>query len=153
MDNLERIPQTVRNMILDAKDEGERVDILGRVNWLEGRLKEERRLAVTEIDPGTEGKIYRMEQGRVGTRTYNSTSLFAKFADRWGVSILQAIGHLMSQDVIRIEWRWTNFKKIARDLGIDYTLVQREITDGDIADVGETWKDGYPSFKAINKEA
>ena len=149
---LNELPNKVRWAIIDAANEADRVDILGTLKSAESRVASERQLAMTEIEKGTKGEIFVVEQGRVGVRSFNSMSLLAKFADRMGVSLLQAIGSLRDQGVLEIKWKWTPFKEAAREYGVEYSTIQREVTDGDEFDVGEIWKNGYPSFKAINKE-
>lgn len=153
LNGMRQWPHEARRLILDAPDEGARVDILGTMREVEKGLAEERRLAMTEIETGTTGDEFTVTQGFINERSYNSTSLLQQFADAYGQSLLATIGTLKRLGVLELKWNWTPLKNEAASAGVSYSTVQHEVIDGEDFDIGVNRKPGYPSFKRIDKEA
>lgn len=150
---LKALPNQVREMILGAT-ESERIDVLGEVREVEKALASERKLAMSEIEKDSEGTEWYVDQGRVCKRSYNDSALLVAIADAKGLGPLAAIGYLLQEGIITLNWKWKpkkglGLKRLIEDLGITVKTVQREIISGDDADIGENWVDGYASTKLI----
>ena len=148
---LKALPKMARELVLNSSED-EIVDVVAEIRETEKGLADERKLAMTEIEGGARGREWYVAQSRQAKRSYNDMSLLTKIADAMDMSLLQSIGWLLNNGIITIGWKWTPLKELVRELGVEITTAQREITAGDPADVGEVWKDSYPSFKRIEKE-
>lgn len=153
------IPSQVREAHRDAvkltkeaialADEATLVDLAGLIRGTEAQFARQRKLAVSELPAKIEGGEWRIETGRIAKRSYNTTGLLAKFADQLGLPMMATIGHLLNTGVIKIEWQWTKLKEEMQMHEIPLLEVSRTINDGDEADVGSVWVEGYPRYEHI----
>jgi len=143
-------PAAAKRALLDAQSEADLVDLLGVLHGNRQRVWDLIKSGSNELEPGTSGHRYVMEQGQVAKRSYNDSALLRKFQDAFGDSLLNTIQILRGHGVIRLYWSWTALKKTIRLYDIPVTVVQHEISDGDPdADIGEVWDRGSAAFKPI----
>lgn len=151
---LNQVPSTAEEFIVsDAKNDGDIVDILGSIRAAEVGLADVRKRHASEIEAGTKGAAYELEQSQRAVRSYNTQSLLIKFTAAMDLPPLQVLNQLVLQGVIDLTWKWTALKKAASTYGLTLTTAHHEIEDGDPdADIGEYWKHGYPRYTAIEDE-
>ncbi len=144
---LEQYPAAVKQAIIAAGDD--LVDVIGTVHSNQARIREIKRNAVSELEPGDTGSRWRMEQGNAAKRSYNDSALLMKLSDE--ESILKTLMFLIQTGVVKLSWSYTNLMKLVRSEGIDLSIAQHEIADGDDQfDIGEIWAMGSPSFKPVD---
>lgn len=146
--DLKALPKVVKAMIIDAT-ETETIDILGEVREVEKKLASERKMAMSEIPKGSEGEDWWVKQGRKCNRTYNDSQLLIKVADAKDMTPIQAIGFLLNNRILTIEWRWTELKELIHELKLETLIANRPILAGDQADIGEDWVDDYASLEPV----
>ena len=151
LDALAYFPQVARNLLLAQTDDEGIVDVLGSIRSAEVGLADVRKMGASEIEDGTEGERFAFSQSPVSKKTYNTNSLLAKFTMAWEVSPLEVIRRLVDMDVIRLSWQFTKLKKVARWSSVNLITSNNEILDGDEHDIGRVWKNGYPSYVAIEQ--
>lgn len=148
---VQNFPSKVKSLLMSAEGD-EHIDAIGEIKTAESGITSVRRRAGREVDDGDHGKDWEVKVGRTAVRSYNTMSLLQKIADARDMGMLETIGYLMNLKILKLTWQWTGLKEeIARN---DITLVMaaHEIVDGDVADVGEVWKDDYPRYIRIEKE-
>ncbi len=143
LDLIEKFPAAVRAAVMAARNPSDMVDVLGTVNSAAGRANEEKRLAASELESGSIGNRWSVEIGRRATRNYNTLALM-KDIYNGGVTIMD----LIELDVVRIQWQWSNLRKLFDQ---SETMPKLRITQGDMGDshVQEDWKDGYPKYTPL----
>lgn len=149
LDLLDEYPAAVKDAIMSAKTDEEMVDVIGTVMSVRRRVDSERRMAASEVTPTAAehtraGERHYVEVTRSAKRTFNTPSLMKLMQDN-GMSLLD----LLSYDVLRITWRWTDLKNFADRRDIKLNIAKQEIPElGDSEfQVGEYWTDGTASWK------
>ena len=149
LDLLDEYPAAVKDAIMSAKTDEEMVDVIGTVMSVRRRVDSERRMAASEVTPTAAehtraGERHYVEVTRSAKRTFNTPSLMKLMQDN-GMSLLD----LLSYDVLRITWRWTDLKNFAERRDIKLNIAKQEIPElGDSEfQVGEYWTDGTASWK------
>ena len=149
LDLLDEYPAAVKDAIMSAKTDEEMVDVIGTVMSVRRRVDSERRMAASEVTPTAAehtraGERHYVEVTRSAKRTFNTPSLMKLMQDN-GMSLLD----LLSYDVLRITWRWTDLKNFADRRDIKLNIAKKEIPElGDSEfQVGEYWTDGTASWK------
>lgn len=148
LDQVQTFPSAVRELIASAEG-NEHIDALGYIRVAEHQAGIERRKYSSEVEAGEAGEVFVVERRREAKRSYNNASLLMKFAEALRMTPIQTIGYLVNNNIVSLTWSITNLRNAARDLDVSMTVAQHEITDGDEADIGEVWVDGYPSYKRI----
>jgi len=142
-------PAMVKRAIIEAEDR--LIDVIAQVHSNQSRVRELKRGATAEINDGDQGRSWYVEVGQSATRSYNTQSLLAKLTPPDG-SIASTLQFLLTSGVIDIKWNWTPLKKLARRERLQLAIAQHEIADGDPEyDIGEYWKQGYPTYKPIEE--
>jgi hypothetical protein len=132
--------------LLDAEDTAQLVDALGAINSTERSLASERRLAASEVEPGDAGHQWTVEMNGRWDKTYNTPGLITKFMDVYGMAPLQVLQHLVHEGVVELKWKWKPLEKAIKEHGLDLRTVNHEIEEGDDADVGRVWFEGYRKY-------
>ena len=146
---LEQIVPDVKATFLSVATDEERVDLLGDIRSVEQGLAALRKSGASEIEAGTTGTRWEFRQGRAAKRSYNTPQLLHKIADAMGVSTWEAFVTLFRGDVLRISWQWSKLNRVLDEYRVTTVTARHEIEEGDEADIGEYWKDGYPSYERI----
>lgn len=146
-----RFPKAAQELIRNSGVD-EVIDALAEVKLAESGGAAARRLGQAEIEHGDKGSRFRVVIPRQAERSYNTGRLVTKVAEAKGISPLRAITYLINADILRVNWQFTKLKQLMNELDLPLTTVPHEITDGDNADIGEVWGDGYPKYELINQE-
>ena len=154
LDELEEYPKRVKLALSLAENDEETTDLLGVLDSNKRIVEGHRKLALSEIPNEVTGRRYEMApKGGKHERSYNFSTLLSKLMDGTGMKLLELLIYLRERDVIRITWQWTNLTKVIREYNIELiTTTGGLVTDGDSADVGQRWKDGYPGFTRIEED-
>lgn len=136
----------VSQLVMDAEDEAQLVDLLEVITTNASLTAATKKDTLVELENETEGHRYMMSRGGKNERTYNWTTLLSKFMDATTFRLLDLLVYLRQEDIIRISWQWSNLQNAARRFDVDLVIANREITDGDSADVGLNWVTGSPKF-------
>lgn len=135
---IEELEQAANDLLAAPLPDND-VDVAGRLGHVIQKLSGYRRGLIAEITEPTAGEHYRASFGRRATRSYNTAAILKAFADQ-GV----ALSDLVSKDVARINWRWSELKEFAYHSGVQMVIAPNEIEDlGDVDGplVGEVWTD------------
>lgn len=146
------VPAKVKELSLKADGDEELVDLIGYVRSAEIGLKSVRDGAAIELPANSKGKQWVMKQGRICTRSYNTSHLLLLFhnAMRSRGSLTRTLRTLLDLGVIKITWQYTKLMEVADQYNITLRVAKHEIQDGDPdADIGELWGRGYPSYEPI----
>lgn len=143
---VQQAPSLARKLILEAGDD-RIVDALAEVRESEKGLATERKLGASEVEAGQTGKDWVLKQGKTCERSYNFPSIITKVADALGVSLLAALRYLIDNGAVELTWKISKLRPIIREQHLDITTVQHEIQEGEDADIGENWVNGYPSYE------
>lgn len=151
LDFLKAYPAAARDLVMSAEGEGQLVDAVGTLHRNRQLVYEQIRLAVKELDPGTSGSEFTLEQANQADRSYNHSSLLIKLmASTESETLSGLLRFLMATGVLKLTWSYSKLMQLIRSEGIDLAIAQHEITDGDPDfDIGEVWKKGSPSFKPL----
>ena len=150
LDYIARFPTIARDLLLGQYVDEARVDVLGTIRSAEVGLADVRKLGASEIEPGTRGERFEFEQGRQSTKTYNTSSLLAKFMRAYNLDPLTTLLRLIDMDVVRLSWQYKKLLAAVEASHISLTTTNNEIEDGDPnIDIGKVWKNGYPRYVAI----
>ncbi len=145
---LEHTPKLVKRLIREAHGENEIVDILGTVRSVERALAEERQLAAVEIPNGTAGSSWELLQGVKWEKSY-STAKIMRDMQAAGITILD----LIKADAVRLDWQFTNLKKVFRRAGVTMQMATHEIRPDDPNHhIGSYDKPGYPRYEPIERD-
>lgn len=152
LDELERYPVRVRDALIAAEGDEEVTDLLGVLDSNTRIIASTRKLALSEIPDEVAGTRYTMApKGGKYERSYNFSTLLSKLMDATGMKLLELLIYLREEDALRFSWQWTNLTKILRRYNVDVHTRNRAIEDGDLADIGQKWKDGSPGFTRIEE--
>ena len=142
MREVEQLRETTAELIEVVVSDEDMVDVVGDVAAIHRRLGEWLRDQRSELGGGMKGERWMSVERRSATRSYNTNSLLARFADALpgGQSPAGALQRLLERDVVRLQWRWTDLQKAAEQDDVTLRVANHEITDGDPdADVGAVW--------------
>ena len=129
------VTDTIRN---NAPADTEVADVIADLETAERTLAGMRRELLAELPGPVSGRRYRVVEDRSAKRSYNTSGLLAAFG---GISELP---RLVSEDVVRLQWQWTNLRREAERDDVTLSVAQHEIDDGDPeALVGEVWRSRY----------
>ena len=144
---IEEFPAQVRWAIEHAPDD-RLVDVLATINSTATQINVEKRRAASEVQDGDHGETWKVEQGRKGVRSFNTSNLVTKIGIQLGhVTSWETIRMLLFDKVIKIEWSWSNLEKLIRVHNLDLAVARHEIEDGDPEfDIGEFYVDGYKKY-------
>jgi hypothetical protein len=148
MDSNEQFEPIVRNRVkwrLDhLPDDSELPDVLGDIDRSLDRLKDLRKMLLSEAPGPIEGVEYRLKQYSSASRSYNDSRLLADFAKaiypRRKQPLADTLRTLIDEGAIRINWQWTATRRAAERHNVTLAITPREIGDGDPdAHIGEVW--------------
>lgn len=125
-----------------AVPDHELVDAVGNFEACMGRLSEYVKGLKSEIPIGAVGILYTVKEQSSATRTYNTDGILSAIMEA-NVSdspMLDAMQLARGYDAARLEWRWTELQRLARDFDITFKVAKHAISDGDDEHIGETWK-------------
>lgn len=149
---IESAPKMAKRLLLAAEDTAQLVDALGTINSTERSLADERRLAASEVEPGDAGTVWSVEMNGKWNKSYDTPGLIAKFMDVYGLSPLQTLQTLIHEGILDLNWKWTPLQNAVKEHGLDLRVVNHEIEEGDDADVGRVWFEGYRKYVPTEKE-
>jgi hypothetical protein len=152
LDQLTGYPAVVKRAIMAADGDERLVDVLGIVTDGERLVREQKRMALSELEDHVDGKRYLMKRPGSWSRTYNFSSLLSKLMDATSLPLLDLLLLLRNQDVIRITFQWSKLQRFAAQHNVALVIDSGEVTEGDASDVGQVWKVGSPKFDLINIE-
>lgn len=148
IEEIRSFPSTVKDVLLNAETDEERVDILGAVKYCEREFGTTRRGVEAELDYGViRGQEMEVTIPRKATRSYNTMSLLAAFTYQLGSSPLQAFLLLKESGALSVKWNWTKLQQAMTKHGIGVRIAQWEIEDGDPEwDIGEVWSNASATY-------
>ncbi|MHC1588593.1 MAG: hypothetical protein ACXQS1_02110 [Methermicoccaceae archaeon] len=140
-------PKTVQAAIMEAKDDAEMVDVIGTIKEVERRYKPYVSMGISEIEFEPKvplaGEERAAEVGNVCSRSYNTPRLMRLLQDH-GLTVLD----LLDMGIITIKWNWTPLKGLLKRKDIEYTIVDKEVSEMGEADgdIGENWNQTRPKW-------
>jgi hypothetical protein len=149
---LQAMPTEAKELILSAQG-NEIVDALAEIREVEKKLASVRQSAASEVEGHTSGTNWKVEIPRQGQRSFNFATILPKFADAMDASMIAALRGLVDSGALKLSWSVKALEQFAYDHDITLITAPREITDGDLEDIGVVWTDGYPRYERISPAA
>lgn len=129
------LAETIRN---EGVADDQLADTVGDLRAAERVLADVRRMLMSELTGPVVGERAEVTESRSAKRSYNTSGLLSAFGG------FDALPRLVSQDVVRVSWQWSNLRRVAAAEDVTLSVASHEIEDGDTeALIGEVWESKY----------
>jgi hypothetical protein len=149
----DRAFDTLDQAVKDDPSDGNYTDLAALMRSQSAKAASLKRSLVSEIPAGvqTQGQRYTMTQDEKTTRSYSSQKLLADFlANDEGTGLVALLRQLITLDVVKLTWSWTNVRKYAYDQRLALVIAPHAITDDDADNhIGEAKSTGSADFKPV----
>lgn len=138
---LDRLNAAVQETIGLVVSDTDMPDVVGGVHACLTRLKNFKQELLQEAVP-QDGRDWRLVEGRLAKRSYNSDAIFSDVMDATEMPLLDVVRMLLNERAVKLQFNWTELRRLLSKLGVMLRVEQQEIGDGDAAGahVGEVWR-------------